>query len=155
MAAFLAVLPFFGILLYYKNFIEVIFFHAAFLFLLLLIKEMIKDLENIKGDLVNNYNTIPIVYSELWSKKIITFLLLLTLLPVYYLVNFYDVGYMDSYFYICFMIFIFFGLKLWQSNSKIDYLLLHNLLKLIIVAGVFCIVLIDPSVLKNGEHLLF
>ena len=155
MAAFLAVLPFFGILLYYKNFIEVIFFHAAFLFLLLLVKEMIKDLENIKGDLVNNYNTIPIVYSELWSKKIITFLLLLTLLPVYYLVNFYDVGYMDSYFYICFMIFIFFGLKLWQSNSKVDYLLLHNLLKLIIVAGVFCIVLIDPSVLKNGEHLLF
>ena len=41
MAAFLAVLPFFGILLYYKNFIEVIFFHAAFLFLLLLIKEYI------------------------------------------------------------------------------------------------------------------
>src|SRR6187402_3353599 len=53
MAAFLAVLPFFGILLYYKNFYEVIFFHASFLFLLLLVREMIKDLENIKGDLAN------------------------------------------------------------------------------------------------------
>lgn len=155
MAAFLAVLPFFGILLYYKNFYEVIFFHATFLFLLLLIREIIKDSENIKGDLANNYLTIPIVYGELLSKKIITVLLLLTIIPVYYLVNIYNVGYMDSYFYVCFIILIFFGLKLWKSETKEDFLLLHNTLKFIIVAGVFCIVLIDPSVLINGRSLLF
>jgi 4-hydroxybenzoate polyprenyltransferase len=155
MAAFLAVLPFFGILLYYKNFYEVIFFHATFLFLLLLIREMIKDLENIKGDLANNYQTIPIVFDENLSKKIITFLLVLTLIPVYFLVNIYDVGYMDSYFYICFIVFIFFGLKLWKSNTKENFLLLHNTLKFVIVAGVFCIVLIEPSVLINGERLFF
>ena len=153
MSAFLAVLPFFGILLYYKNFYEVIFFHALFLFLLLLIREMIKDLENIKGDLANNYQTIPIVYGETFSKKIITFLLLLTTIPVYYLVNIFDIGYMDSYFYFSFMIFIFFGIKLWNSNNKENFLLLHNILKFIIVAGVFCIVLIEPSVLINGRVL--
>ena len=155
MAAFLAVLPFFGILLYYKNFYEVIFFHATFLFLLLLIREMIKDLENIKGDLANDYKTIPIVYGELLSKIVITVLLLVTTIPVYYLINIFDVGYMDSYFYMCFIIFIFFGLKLWKSNSKEDFLLLHNILKFIIVAGVFCIVLIEPAVLLNGKSLLF
>ena len=153
MSAFLAVLPFFGILLYYKNFYEVIFFHALFLFLLLLIREMIKDLENIKGDLANNYQTIPIVYGETFSKKIITFLLLLTTIPVYYLVNIFDIGYMDSYFYFSFMIFIFFGIKLWNSNNKENFLLLHNILKFVIVAGVFCIVLIEPSVLINGRVL--
>ena len=153
MSAFLAVLPFFGILLYYKNFYEVIFFHALFLFLLLLIREMIKDLENIKGDLANNYQTIPIVYGETFSKKIITFLLLLTTIPVYYLVNIFDIGYMDSYFYFSFMIFIFFGIKLWNSDNKENFLLLHNILKFIIVAGVFCIVLIEPSVLINGRVL--
>ena len=153
MSAFLAVLPFFGILLYYKNFYEVIFFHALFLFLLLLIREMIKDLENIKGDLANNYQTIPIVYGETFSKKIITFLLLLTTIPVYYLVNIFDIGYMDSYFYFSFMIFIFFGIKLWNSENKENFLLLHNILKFIIVAGVFCIVLIEPSVLINGRVL--
>ena len=155
MAAFMAVLPFFGILLYYKNFYEVIFFHATFLFLILLIREMIKDLENIKGDLANNYQTIPIVYSELLSKKIITVFLLLTTIPVYYLVNVFDVGYMDSYFYVCFIVFIFLGIKLWKSNNKPDFLLLHNILKLVIVAGVLCIVLIEPSVLINGERLIF
>ena len=155
MAAVLAVLPFFGILLYYKNFYEVIFFHATFLFLLLLIREMIKDFENIKGDLANNYQTIPIVYGELSSKKIITVLLLLTTIPAYYLINIYDNGYMDSYFYACFIVFIFFGLKLWKSENKEDFLLLHNTLKFIIVAGVFCIVLKEPSVLINGERLFF
>src|SRR4051812_35552696 len=50
-AAFLAVLPFFAILLYYKTVYPQIFAHATFLFLLLLIREMIKDLENIKGDI--------------------------------------------------------------------------------------------------------
>ncbi len=68
-AAFLAILPFFAILLYYKNLYEVIFGHATFLFLLLLIREMIKDLENIKGDLANDYQTIPIVYGETIFEK--------------------------------------------------------------------------------------
>ena len=154
MAAFLAVLPFFGILLYYKNFYEVIFFHAAFLFILLLVREMIKDLENIKGDLANDYQTIPIVRGEVISKRIITFLLLLSIIPVYFLINIFDVGYMDIYFYICFIILIFFGIRLWKSTTKEEFLQLHNTLKFLIVAGVFCIVLIDPSVLWNGKKLL-
>ncbi len=154
MAAFLAVLPFFGILLYYKNFYEVIFFHATFLFLLLLIREMIKDLENIKGDLANNYQTIPIVHGELVSKKIITVLLLLTIIPVYYLINIFDVGYMDIYFYIGFMIMIFFGIQLWKSETREQFVQLHNILKFLIVAGVFCIILINPSILWHGKKLL-
>jgi 4-hydroxybenzoate polyprenyltransferase len=154
MSAFLAVLPFFGILLYYKSFYEVVFFHALFLFILLLIKDLIKDLENIKGDLPNNYQTIPIVYGEEKSKRIITFLLFLTLIPVYFLINVFDVGYMDIYFYVCFMAFIFIALKLWQSDNKAQYLLLHNLIKLIIVSGVFCIILIKPAVIWNAEKLL-
>ena len=154
MAAFLAVLPFFGILLYYKNFYEVIFFHASFLFLLLLIREMIKDLENIKGDLANDYQTIPIVHGELVSKKIITVLLLLTVIPVYYLINIFDVGYMDIYFYIGFMIMIFFGIQLWKSETREQFVQLHNILKFLIVAGVFCIILINPSILWHGKKLL-
>ena len=131
-AALLAVLPFFAILLYYKNLYEVIFGHATFLFLLLLIREMIKDLENIKGDLLNDYKTIPIVYGEVISKKIITVLTISTLIPVYVLIEIFEVGYMDIYFYSCLIILIFFLLKLWKSNTKTDYLLLHNILKFLI-----------------------
>lgn len=153
-ASFLAVLPFFAILLYYKNLYPQIFAHATFLYLLLLIREMIKDLENIKGDIANDYKTIPAVFGEDFSKKSISVLSLLTIIPIYYLIEVFEVGYMDIYFYVSLIFLIFFLLKLWKSKSKIDYLLLHNILKLLIVSGVFCIVLINPDVLIHGKKLV-
>lgn len=153
-ASLLAVLPFFGILLYFKNFYPVIFAHAAFLFLLIFIREMIKDLENIKGDIANNYQTIPVRFGERISKQIITILTISTIIPVYILIEKYDVGYMDLYFYVSLMILIFFLLKLWKSQTQPEYVQLHVVLKILIVAGVFCIVLINPSVLINGKVLL-
>jgi 4-hydroxybenzoate polyprenyltransferase len=153
-ASLLAVLPFFGILLYFKNFYHEIFAHAIFLSLLILIREMIKDLENLKGDIANNYQTIPVRFGEQLSKKIITLLTVLTIIPVFVLIENYDVGYMDIYFYISLLVLIFFLFKLWKSENHNQYVQLHNILKTIIVAGVFCIVLIDPSVLINGRNLL-
>lgn len=153
-AAFLAVLPFFAILLYYKNIYPQIFAHANFLFLLLIIREIIKDLENIKGDIANDYQTIPVMFGESTAKKIITLLTVLTIIPIYFLVEIFEVGYMDIYFYVSLIILIFFLQKLWKSKSKPDYLKLHNMLKFLVVSGVFCIVLIDPEVLVNGRRLL-
>ena len=165
-AALLAVLPFFAILLYFnthipfeeiennKGHFAVVFAHASFLYLLLLIREMIKDLENIKGDLANNYHTLPILYGEVVSKKIISALTFLTVVPVYILIEIYDVGYMDIYFYSCLIVLVFFLLYLWKSNTKLQFLLLHNVLKLLIIAGVISIVLINPSVLLHGRNLL-
>lgn len=165
MAALLAVLPFFGILLYYfkiDGLLEnvrnekyyVIFAHASFLFLLILIREMIKDLENIKGDMTQNYRTLPVILGESFSKKVITMLIICSIFPVYILIEIYDVGYMDIYFYVSFIVLIFFIMKLWNSNSKDNYLLLHNIIKFIIVAGVFSIILIKPSVLIHGREVL-
>lgn len=166
MAAVLAILPFFAILLYFylqlpfyeienhSGKLAVILSHGAFLFLLLLIREMMKDLENLKGDFANDYQTIPILYGEQTSKKVMTFLAFLTIIPVYFLINVYDVGYMDIYFYSGFIVMIFFLLYLWKWESQEQYVLLHTILKLVIVAGVFCIVLIDPSVLWHGKKLL-
>ena len=153
-AAFLAVSPFFAILLYYKNIYPQIFAHANFLFLLLIIREIIKDLENIKGDIANDYQTIPVMFGESTAKKIITLLTVLTIIPIYFLVEIFEVGYMDIYFYLSLIILILFLQKLWKSNSKPDYLKLHNMLKFLVVSGVFCIVLIDPEVLVNGRRLL-
>lgn len=153
-AALLAVLPFFGILMYFKNFYQVIFAHATFLYLLILTRELIKDLETIMGDLANNYRTIPVMFGEVMSKRIITLLTFTTLVPVVLLISVYDVGYMDIYFYAGMMVIIYFLIKLWQAETQPQYTLLHNILKLLIVAGVFCIVLIDPQVLVHGRNLL-
>ncbi len=163
-ATLMAVIPFFAISLHYyysltfeeiitnKSHFAVIFAHAAFLSLLILIREMIKDLENIKGDLVNDYRTIPVRFGEVVSKQIITILTLLTVFPVYILIAVYDIGYMDIYFYVALIVLIFFLNYLWKSRDKVQYVKLHNVLKFLIVGGVFCIVLIDPSVLYNGKR---
>lgn len=148
-SAILTITPFFAIFLYYKNFETVIFVHAIFLFLIISMRELTKDLENMKGDLLLGYKTIPVVYGEKASKLMLTILILLTSIPVYLLLNRYDVGHMYLFFYLSVILLLIFLLLLWKSNTKTHYLILHNILKFIILAGVFCIVLINVNVVLN------
>ena len=147
LVSMLSMLPFFVIFVYYMNFSKVIFVHALFLFLILLSKELIKALENIKGDILLNYKTVPIVYGEQFTKKLITFLLVLTFVPIYVLWEYPEIGYMKYYFYATGIILsIFIGI-LWISSSQKKYLLLHNFIKFVLFVGVFSLVLIDTSVI--------
>ncbi len=146
-AATLAILPFFAIFIYYKNFSTIIFTHAAFLFLVLMIRELVKDLENIKGDVAHNYSTIPVKYGEYFTKLLITVLLIFTLDPIYFLWKYPEIGMMKYYFYFVGITFILFSVLLWKANTKKDYLLLHNIIKIIIVVGVLSLMLIDTSVI--------
>ncbi len=148
-SATLAIAPFFAVFVYYKNFETVIFVHAMFLFLLILAREMIKDMENIAGDMAQNYKTIPILYGAKFSKVCITILILLTLIPSLLLINYFDVGYMYLYFYGCIILLVLFIIQLWNSSIKMHYLWLHNILKLIIIAGVFSILLINIDLVLN------
>lgn len=142
-ASILTITPFFVIFVYYKNFQTVIFIHATFLYLMIVMRELVKDLENIQGDLIQNYRTIPVVYGEKLSKFFLSVLTILAVIPILLLVTRFDTGLMDYYFYVSFLLLIFFVLFLYFSNAKWQYLLLHNILKFIIVAGVFSILLID------------
>jgi len=145
-SATLTITPFFAVFIYYKNFESVIFVHALFLFLIIAMRELTKDLENIKGDLVHNYKTIPIVYGERTSKWMLTILALSTVIPTYLLIFNFQVGRMNYFFFVCTVLLIIFLVLLWKSNTKSHYLILHNILKFIIVSGVFSIVLIDVDV---------
>lgn len=148
-ASVLAITPFFAVFIYYQNFALVIFVHATFLFLIISMRELVKDLENIKGDLTQNYHTIPVVYGERFSKKILTFLSLLTLLPIYLLLSRFDIGFMQYYFFMAVLLLLLFLFYLWKSSAKLDYMILHAILKLIIVVGTLSIVLIDVDLLLS------
>ncbi len=146
-AATLAILPFFAIFIYYKNFSTIIFTHAAFLFLVLMIRELTKDLENIKGDIAQNYQTIPVKYGEYFTKLLITILVVFTLDPIYFLWKYPEIGLMKYYFYFVGIVFVLFLFLLRKANTKKDYVILHNIIKLIIVIGVMSLMLIDTSVI--------
>tara|TARA_B100000949_G_scaffold231794_1_gene244657 strand:- start:43537 stop:44442 length:906 start_codon:yes stop_codon:yes gene_type:complete len=145
----LAIAPFFVVFVYYQNFQTVIFVHALFLFLLILAREMIKDLENMAGDMAQNYKTIPIIYGPNVSKSMITFLIGLTLVPALLLIKSFDIGYMYLYFMACIVLLVLFLVLLWKAKGKKHYVWLHNIIKFIIVAGVFSILLIDVDVVLN------
>ena len=146
-AAILAILPFFAVFVYYKNFSEIIFTHAAFLFFILLTRELVKDLERIKGDFAQNYQTIAVKYGEHFTKILITILVVLTLNPIYFLLKYPEIGGMKYYFYATIIILGLFLILLWFSKNKRNYILLHLILKFLILAGVFSLALIDYSVI--------
>ena len=148
-ASILTITPFFVVFVYYKNFETVIFIHATFLYLMIVMRELVKDLENMKGDLIQNYQTIPVVYGERLSKLFLSILCVLAIVPILLLITRYDTGYMNYYFYVSLLLLVFFLLFLYFSKAKWQYLLLHNILKLIIVVGVFSILLIDIQEVLN------
>ena len=148
-SAILTITPFFAIFMYYKNFETVIFVHAIFLFLMISMRELTKDLENIKGDLTQGYKTIPIIYGENASKIMLTVLSFLTLVPTYLLLYRFEIGYMFLYFYLSIILLLIFLVILWKSRTKTHYLILHNILNFMILAGVFSIVLINVGVVLN------
>ena len=148
-SAILTITPFFAVFIYYKNFESVIFVHATFLFLIISMRELTKDLENIKGDLALDYHTIPVVYGEKVSKYMLTILSFLTLIPVILLLFKFEIGDMYVFFYFSIFLLAIFLWLLWKSKTRTHYLILHNILKFIIVFGVFCILLIDINRVLN------
>ncbi|MDX1603400.1 MAG: geranylgeranylglycerol-phosphate geranylgeranyltransferase [Salinimicrobium sediminis] len=148
-ASVITITPFFAVFLYYKNFDTVILVHASFLYLIILMREMVKDLENMKGDIAQGYRTIPIVYGENFSKSLLTILTFASMVPIHFLIFDFEIGKMYYFFYGAVFVLLIFLLVLYFSKAKWQYLLLHNLLKFIIVSGVFSILLIDVDALLS------
>lgn len=146
-ASVLTISPFFAIFVYYKNFTKIIFVHASFLFFVLLLRQLIKDLGNLRGAVANNYSTYPVKYGERKTRKLGIFFIILTFFPTYILVDYPSVGYMKYYFLISIIVLIFIGYFLWKSNLKRHYVVLHNILKLMLLAGILSLLFIDPSIL--------
>ena len=139
----LTITPFFAILLYFKNIDLIIVAYALFLFFILLLKDVTKDLKNLVGDFTENYQTIPVVFGEDFSRiiiSLITFVNVILIINLY--INFSD-GYMSIYYTISLILLLVFTIKLYNSKKVSDYLELHNILRLIIGLGVFSIILLE------------
>lgn len=146
-ATTLTILPFFVVFVHYKNFSKIIFVHAMFLFLVIMIRELIKDLGNIKGAIASNYNTFTVKYGERKTKQFAILLLFLTLIPVAFLFNDPAISSMKYYFYAAMGTLIFVGFSLLKSTETYQYKNLHNILKILLFIGVFSLIFIDTSLL--------
>ena len=142
LSSLLTITPFFAIFLYYKNFSTIIAVYALFLFFIILAKDLVKDLENLKGDFTLNYKTIAVVYGEKFSKIAINTIIIINYIIVISLILYFDIGSMFYYYYLCLLVLTFVLFFVWKSNDKRDYLFIHNIMRALIISGIFSIILI-------------
>ena len=148
-SAILTITPFFAIFLYYKNYSGLIFVFGFYLFLILAMRELVKDLENLKGDLTLDYKTVPVVYGEKTAKIMIVLLVVINVLVTLYLVSTYDLGKMDYFFYGSMSLLSLVVILIYKAQSQRQYVCVHNLLRFLILLGVFSIVLLNPSLILS------
>ncbi|MAV65802.1 MAG: ubiquinone biosynthesis protein UbiA [Flavobacteriaceae bacterium] len=137
----LTITPFFAILLYFKKIEFIIIAYALFLFFILLLKDIVKDMKNIKGDFSVNHKTIPVVFGESFTKTLVSLLSIINIFLILNLFLNFNSGLMCFYYFLALAVMIYFMFKLYFSKSTAQYLFLHNLLRFLITAGVFSIVL--------------
>ena len=148
-SALLSISPFFAIFLYFKNFNQLIYVFGFYLFLILATRELIKDLESIKGDLALDYKTVPVVYGECLTKRMISILVLINIVVSLFLVLGFDLGLMDYFFLYSILTLVIVLTMTWSTSSQKRYNSIHNILKLLIFLGVLSIALLNPELIIN------
>ena len=138
----LTILPFFAITVYYNNFSFEIFAHAAYLYTLISIREFVKDLYNLKGDMAQNYRTFPVVWGERKTKQLISILIGCALLVILLLNTFFVLNTMGYYFIFAFGFLLVFLVFLWRISATHHIGLLLQFVRLIILLGIISLPLL-------------
>lgn len=132
----LTLYPFFGMLVYYRTFSGKVMMMAAFLFLMLLMIDIIKDTLTAKADRIFGYTTIPIYFGKKTASVIAVFLLISTLLVsavILYGIGFYRI--MGWYFVAGFAVILTAVFQMFRNTRNARFITL-NLLRLWIFIGI-------------------
>ncbi len=114
---------------------------AIFSFFYHLGREIIKDVEDMKGDSASKIKTLPIVHGELFSLKVATlvycFLIFLTFLP--YLFDFLGIYYIIIVIAVVDLIVVYVLISMWRNKDSKNLSRLSLILKLNMFAGLIAI----------------
>lgn len=137
-----------GISIYYLSFlsdnnIKLVIIYAVFAFTISLIREIIKDMEDMKGDALFGCKTLPIVWGIKKTKYFIFTISLIFIVIIGFLFTERYNNFLALYFTVAmFPIFIFLLIKLYQAETEKDYHALSTLSKGIMLAGLASILLV-------------
>ncbi len=126
------------------TFFEVIFSYAVFAFMINLLREITKDIEDIDGDYKAGMHTLPIVIGRERASKI---LFVLSLVPLF-LTTLYTINelYKELIAVIYFLLFIvgplfYITIKTFSAKTKKDHHHISNILKLVMLFGMLSLLL--------------
>ncbi|PKP28348.1 MAG: prenyltransferase [Bacteroidetes bacterium HGW-Bacteroidetes-18] len=119
--------------------IYVILLLSGFAFFINLVREVVKDIEDINGDYNMKMNTLPILFGIARIKKIAAFLCLFPLVLLLFIVIKYALIYKYTVLYLLFFTLIpllYAAIKLLSAKTKKDFKKLSVFLKLIMFLGI-------------------
>ena len=118
--------------------------YAGFAFIISLIRELIKDAEDVQGDEKAAYHTFPVVHGLAATRMLGVFLSVATLiLLLFALWGLFRIALVIPAIYLLVMVvlpLVFIALRINQAKEKRDFSQLSSLLKLIMLAGVLSMI---------------
>lgn len=121
--------------IYYKTSLDIILFYALFAFGITLIREIIKDLEDIEGDRKYGCSTLPIILGTIKTRqylKIMSIVFVFIYIILYGL-NKFSLSWLQVPLVISYIYFIYY---LWKSDTVAHYKNMSAQLKLIMIFGI-------------------
>ena len=141
-ATALAIAPFCIIIVYYDEINYAIFFYVAFIAIIDLIREVVKDVIALKADAVLGYKSVPIQYGMVRTKRLLYTLMVLSIIPPILLYMTYDVNVIIVYFLLSAVLMMVSASWLNRAEQTSDYARIFNIYKAIILLGIISIVLV-------------
>ena len=121
------------------NPISVLRDYAIFAFMLNLLREIVKDIEDIEGDYAQEIKSLPIILGRQRTARLTSILALIyiAVLVVYVFTYLYENLFTTAYlvFIVCGGL-LFFAIKAWAAESKSNFAKLSGYLKILMVLGV-------------------
>ncbi len=128
-----------------KEAFDILMHYAIFAFIINLIREIVKDMEDMDGDYQSGLNTLPIAIGVQKTKIIVEVLTLISIgiLAYYVNSNLFELDYVV--YYAMFLIvgpLIYFGVKLLNATTKKEFHHLSLVLKIILFFGILSVAVI-------------
>jgi 4-hydroxybenzoate polyprenyltransferase len=134
--AFLTGLSVVVIAVYYRQNVELLMAYAVFAFSINLVREIIKDMEDIRGDMRFGSKTLPIVWGLRKTKYFLFVLITLFILTLFYLSHQLDNNTLDWFFIILIVPIIYLIYLLYRADSQKRFHQLSTFCKLLMLAGI-------------------
>ncbi len=151
MAALLSITPFFAIFLYYNLQDLLILTYVSFILLIIFIREIVKDLEALKGDVIVGYPTLPVRLGVRKTKILIMAFTLTGIAPAAAI--FYKTHYSGiSYYLTLGLAGLCLGAGLLAfADKRHHFQYLNHLYRFMIIAGIFGLILFSITAPPNGQ----
>lgn len=129
--------------------------YAIFAFIINLLREMVKDIEDVDGDYNNGMQTLPIVLGVARTSKMVFALSFVPLVIVLYYINSYFIAnnlWILSAYALLLLVapLLYFSIKMYSAKKKKDFSHLSRVLKIILLFGIFSIGVLTYNLMHHA-----